>query len=93
MVRGKVPEVRSNWITKVGEFFGGIFALAGSLFNGILGNIAAAREYVRPLQDAAAGVPGWAWLALLAFVAAGLYLVARHGEQKRIEAFQSGERR
>lgn len=92
-VRKTVPEVRSNWLAKIGALFTGIFAFLGSLVDGILGNLSAAGGYIQPLKDAAGDVPGWAWLLLIAVIAAALYLIARHGEAKGVEAFQSGERR
>ncbi|RWC47948.1 MAG: hypothetical protein EOS55_13865 [Mesorhizobium sp.] len=93
IVRDKVPEVRTNWLTKVGAFFTGIAALIGSFFDGIVGNLGAASGYIQPVKDAAGDVPGWVWMLAIAVIAGGLYLVARHGEAKGVEAFQSGARR
>lgn len=92
-VREKVPEVRTNWLTKIGAFFTGIFALIASAVDGVLGNIGAARDYVAPVQEFAADIPGWAWLLIVAAIAGGIFLVSRHGEQKGVEAFQTGARR
>ena len=33
------------------------------------------------------------WLLAIAIIAGGLYLIARHGEKKGVEAFQTGARR
>ncbi|MEQ1938629.1 peptidoglycan-binding protein [Mesorhizobium sp. CN5-321] len=93
VVRDKVPEVKTNWMTKIGASFTGIAALVGSFFDGIVGNLGSAAGYIQPVKDAAGDVPGWFWLLLIAIVAGGLYLVARHGEQKGVEAFQTGARR
>nr|WP_223217940.1 MULTISPECIES: peptidoglycan-binding protein [Mesorhizobium] len=93
VVRDKVPEVRTNWLTKVGAFFTGLVALVGSFFDGILGNLGAASGYIQPVKDAAGDLPGWVWMLAIAVVAGGLYLVARHGEAKGVEAFQTGARR
>lgn len=93
VVREKVPEVRTNWLTKVGAFFASIFALIGSFFDGILGNLDQASGVMQPVKDAAGDVPGWVWMLAIAGVAGGLFLVARHGEKKGVEAFQSGARR
>jgi hypothetical protein len=93
VVRDKVPEVRTNWLTKVGAFFTGIAALVGSLFDGIIGNLGAASSYIQPVKDAAGDVPGWVWMLAIALIAGVLFLVARHGEAKGVEAFQSGARR
>jgi hypothetical protein len=93
IVRDKVPEVRTNWLTKIGAFFTGIIALAGSFFDGIVGNLGAASGYIQPVKDAAGDVPGWVWMLAIAAVAGGLFLVARHGEAKGVEAFQTGARR
>jgi hypothetical protein len=93
VVRDKVPEVKTNWLTKIGAFFTGIAALLGSFFDGILGNLGSAAGYIQPVKDAAGDVPGWFWLLLIALIAGGLYLVARHGEAKGVEAFQTGARR
>jgi hypothetical protein len=51
LVREKVPEVRSNWLTKVFALFAGIFAAIGSFFDGVLGNLHAARDYIEPLTS------------------------------------------
>ncbi|MER8403548.1 peptidoglycan-binding protein [Mesorhizobium sp. M1307] len=93
VVREKVPEVRTNWLTKVGAFFASIAALIGSFFDGILGNLDQASGVMQPVKDAAGDVPGWVWMLAIAGVAGGLFLVARHGEKKGVEAFQSGARR
>ncbi|MCV3209591.1 N-acetylmuramidase domain-containing protein [Mesorhizobium sp. YC-39] len=93
VVREKVPEVRTNWLAKVGAFFTTIAALIGSFFDGIIGNLGPASGYIQPVKDAAGDVPGWVWMLAIAGVAGGLFLVARHGEKKGVEAFQSGERR
>ncbi|TIT48451.1 MAG: peptidoglycan-binding protein, partial [Mesorhizobium sp.] len=93
LVREKVPEVRSNWLTKVGAFFAGIFALLGSLFDGIVANLGVATDKIEPIKEAFGDVPGWLWFLLLAGVAAGVWLISSHGEKKGVEAFQSGARR
>ncbi|MER8667618.1 N-acetylmuramidase domain-containing protein [Mesorhizobium sp. M1156] len=93
VVREKVPEVRTNWLTKVGAFFASIAALIGSFFDGILGNLDQASGVIQPVKDAAGDVPGWLWMLAIAGIAGGLFLVARHGEKKGVEAFQSGARR
>lgn len=93
VVRDKVPEVRTNWLTKVGAFFTGIAALIGSFFDGIIGNLGAASGYIQPVKDAAGDVPGWVWMLAIAVVAGVLFLVARHGEAKGVEAFKTGARR
>ena len=92
-VRKAAPEVKTNWLAKIGAAVVAIPAAVGAFFDGILGNISAARGYVDPLKDMVGDVPGWVWLVGVAAVAGGLYLVARHGEQKGIEAYAAGERR
>ncbi|WP_192183290.1 peptidoglycan-binding protein [Mesorhizobium amorphae] len=92
-VAAVAPEVRTNVWTKIGAFFTGVMALIGSFFDGILGNLGAASGYIQPVKDAAGDVPGWVWMLAIAGVAGGLFLVARHGAAKGVEAFQSGERR
>ncbi|CAH2399261.1 N-acetylmuramidase domain-containing protein [Mesorhizobium ventifaucium] len=93
IVREKVPEVRTNWLTKVGAFFTTIAALIGSFFDGILGNLDEASGVMQPVKDAAGDVPGWMWMLAIAVVAGGLFLIARHGEAKGVEAFKTGARR
>ncbi|PBC23457.1 hypothetical protein CK226_10035 [Mesorhizobium sp. WSM4311] len=93
VVREKVPEVRTNWLAKVGAFFTGVAALGGSFFDGVIGNLGAASGYIQPVKEAAGDVPGWVWMLTIAAVAGGLYFVARHGEAKGVEAFQTGARR
>lgn len=93
VVRDKVPEVKANWLSKVGGYIVGIPAAAGALVKGALDNIPVARNYIDPLTSIASDVPGWIWLAGVAGIAGVLVLVARHGEAKGVEAFQTGARR
>jgi putative chitinase len=93
VVHDKVPEAKSSWLSKVVSFFAGIGALLAAAIDGILGNIGAAAGYVQPLKEAAADVPGWAWLMIVAAIALALFLISRRGEQQSVEAFKSGERR
>ncbi|TPN43195.1 N-acetylmuramidase domain-containing protein [Mesorhizobium sp. B1-1-7] len=93
VVRDKVPEVKANWLSKIGGYIVGIPAAAGALLKGALDNIPAAKDYIDPLTSIASDVPGWVWLAGIAGIAGALVLVSRHGEAKGVEAFQSGARR
>jgi len=92
-VRQKVPEVHSNFLTRIVAFFGGILSLIAAAFDGILGNIGAASGYIQPVKDAVGDMPGWVWFLLIAIIAGGLYLVARRGEVSGAEAFRTGARR
>ncbi|MEH7876949.1 hypothetical protein V7799_04470 [Rhizobium laguerreae] len=92
-VRQAVPEVRSNWLMKIGAVIAGAFSGVGAFFDGIVANLGIARGYVDNVKDYAADVPGYVWMGAVVAVAGGVYLVARHGEKKGVEAFQSGERR
>lgn len=92
-VRQSVPEVRSNWLMKMGAVAAGVPAAIGGLFDGVLGNLNLARGYVDSIKGYMADVPGWVWLGAVVVVAGGAYLVARHGEAKGVEAYQEGARR
>lgn len=91
-VREAVPEVQSNFLTKVGA--GG---LAGTLGVGSLGDLASkadsVRGWINPWKEMFADIPGWAWLGCAALVLVAIALIARRGEMKGIAAFQAGERR
>lgn len=91
-VRESVPEARTSWLTKIGAFFTGIVSLIGAFFNGILGNIAPAGGYVTQIKDAVGDMPAWVWFLAIAVIAAALFLLARHGEKKSVEAFREGAR-
>lgn len=93
VVRDKVPEVKANWLSKVGGYIVGIPAAAGALIKGALDNIPVARNYIDPLTSIASDVPGWVWLAGIAGIAGVLVVISRHGEAKGVEAFQTGARR
>lgn len=93
VVRAKVPEVRTNWLTKIVAAVVGIPATIGTLFDGVIGNLDEASSFMQPVKDAAGDVPGWVWMLAIAGVAGGLFLVARHGEAKGVEAFKTGARR
>jgi muramidase (phage lysozyme) len=92
-VRKNAPEVRTNWLIKIGALAAGIPAAIGGLLDGVVGNLGFARETIKPLKDMFSDIPSEVWLIAVAVIAGGTYLVARKGEQKGIEAFQSGERR
>jgi peptidoglycan hydrolase-like protein with peptidoglycan-binding domain len=93
VVRDKVPEVKANWLSKVGGYIVGIPAAAGALVKGALDNIPVAKDYIDPLTSIASDVPGWVWLAGVAGIAGVLVVISRHGEAKGVEAFQTGARR
>lgn len=89
----KVPEARPAWWLKITGFFGAIASLVVAAFDGIVGNIGAAKEYVQPIVGAFDSVPGWAWALLVGLVALGMWYAGRHGLQKSKEAFRDGSRR
>lgn len=93
VVRKNAPEVRTNWLIKVGALVAGIPAAIGGLLDGVIGNLGFARETIKPLKEMFTDIPSEVWLIGVAVVAGGAYLVARQGEQKGIEAYQTGERR
>lgn len=93
VVREKVPEVKANWLSKVGAWIVGVPSAALAIGDGILSNIGGALGYIQPVKDAFDGVPGWVWFLLLAAAAVVLWRVASHGEAKGTEAFQTGARR
>ncbi len=93
VVREKVPEVKANWMTKIGAWVVGIPSFFLALGDGILSNLTGALGYIQPVKDTFDGVPGWVWFLLVAIAAAVLWRVARHGEAKGTEAFQTGARR
>lgn len=93
VVRDKVPEVKANWLSKIGGYIVGIPAAIGALVKPALDNIPVAKTYIDPLTSMAGDVPGWVWLAGVAAIAGALVLVSRHGEAKGVEAFQTGARR
>lgn len=93
VVRKNAPEVRTNWLIKIGALVAGIPAAIGGLVDGVLDNLGFARETIKPLKEMFADIPSEVWLIGVAVIAGGAYLVARQGEQKGIEAYQSGERR
>jgi lysozyme len=93
LVRQAVPEVRSNWMMKIGALVTAAISSAGAFFDGIVANLGIARGYVDNVKDYAADVPGYVWMGAVVAVASGVYLVARHGEKKGVEAYQDGSRR
>lgn len=88
-VNAVVPEAKAHWWNK---WLGGGTAAATAVA-GVADATGGARGYIEPLRDMANGVPGWVWLGLVAVVALSIFLLARKGEQKSVEAFQTGERR
>jgi hypothetical protein len=93
VVRQSVPEVRSNWLLKIGAVIAGIPAAIGTFFDGLLGNIGLAKGYVDPPKESFSDIPSWVWLAGVAAIAGGAFLVAKHGERNGVEAYQEGARR
>jgi len=92
-VRQTVPEVRSNWMMKIGAIIAAIPAAIGGFFDGVIGNLGVARATIDQVKGYAADVPGWVWLGAIVLIAGGVYLVARNGEQKGVQAYQEGARR
>lgn len=92
-VRANAPEVQSNFRVKIGAIVAGAVGAVGSFFDGILSNLGVARGYIDDIRDYAGDVPGWVWMLAIVGIAGGTYYVARRGEMKGVEAYQSGERR
>lgn len=93
VVRKNAPEVRTNWLIKIGALVAAIPAAVGGLIDGVIGNLGFAKETVKPLKEMFSDIPSEVWLISVAVIAGGAYLVARNGERKGIEAFRAGERR
>lgn len=93
VVRENAPEVRTNWMIKIGALIAGIPAALGGLVDGVFDNLGFARETIKPLKEMFSDIPSEVWLIGVAVIAGSAYLVARQGEQKGIEAYKAGERR
>lgn len=93
VVRENAPETRTNWLVKIGAVIVGIPSLISAALDGVLSNLSGAREYIAPLKETFSDVPGWAWLCIMGGTALALFIIARHGERKGIEAYKTGERR
>lgn len=93
VVREKVPEVKSNWLVKIGAYIVGIPSALIGVADGVLGQIGAATGYIQPIKDAVGEVPGWVWFAAIGGGAFVLWRVASRGENKGVDAFRNGERR
>jgi GH24 family phage-related lysozyme (muramidase) len=91
--RAVAPEVKSNWLVKIGALITGAFGAIGSFFDGVLANLGVARTTVDNVKDYFSEIPGWTWALALVGIAGITYLIARRGEKKGVEAVQSGERR
>jgi hypothetical protein len=91
-VRAEVPEVKSNWISKIVALGSSITAGGAALLSGVGDNLSGAISQLKPVQEGLTDVPSYVWLLLAAGIAASIYLVARNGEKKGTEAFQSGAR-
>jgi len=91
-VRAVVPEVQSNFLTKIGAG-----SLAGTLGVSSLADLAskadALRGWISPWKDMFSDIPGWVWLGGAAVFIGSLALIAWHGERKGVQAFQEGARR
>lgn len=93
VVRKNAPEVRTNWMIKVGALVAGIPAALGGLVDGVFDNLGFARETIKPLKEMFSDIPSEVWLIGVAVIAGGAYLVARQGEQAGVDAYKAGERR
>lgn len=93
VVRKNAPEVKTNWVIKIGALITAAVSAAGGFVDGIIDNLGFARETIKPMKEMFSDIPSEVWLIGVAVIAGGAYLVARQGEQKGIEAYQAGERR
>jgi hypothetical protein len=88
-VTEKVPEANAHWWNKLIS----AITVAATAVLGISDAITPAQGYITPLREAFSDVPGYVWFGLVGVVAVAIYVVARRGERKSVEAFQNGDRR
>jgi len=88
-VTAKVPEAKAHWWTKWLAAGAGVPTIVA----GAAEQIAPAKGYLSPLQEMTSDIPSWVWFGAVGAVALAIFLIARRGEAKSVEAFQNGERR
>lgn len=92
-VRQIVPEAHASFLSKIWAGTAGVGSALMAAITGVAGNISSAKGYIDPVKDMASDVPGWVWFMVVGAIAFAIWKVSSSGEQKAIEAFQSGERR
>lgn len=89
-VRRVAPAARPVWCAKVWSGITAAGAAVAAFGDGVVSKISAAREYVQPVQDMLSDVPGWVWCAIVAGVAAYIWITSRRGEAEITTAVQTG---
>lgn len=91
-VRNQIPETEQTWKSKIAAQVSAIVGAVGAFFSGILGNIGAAKDYIDPVKEYFASIPGWGWFLIVAAISAGIWWMTRSAEQKQVVAYREGER-
>lgn len=89
-VQRVAPAARPVWCAKVWSGITAAGAAVAAFGDGVVSKISAAREYVQPVQDMLSDVPGWVWCAIVAGVAAYIWITSRRGEAEITTAVQTG---
>lgn len=92
-VRQQAPEAQGSWVSKIVAFWGMIGSAIWGVFQFVIGNIADAKAFVKPLADVIGTVPPYVWAALIGVGLLTIYLKSRKAEKTTIEAYQEGARR
>lgn len=92
-VASKVPEANANWWGRIMSGVSGFFSAISAVVFGALQYFGIAKETVDKLKEYAADVPGEVWLAAIAVIMIGSYLLHQRGLTKSTEAFHTAARR
>jgi predicted chitinase len=92
-VRETVPEVKSNWFTKLWAWMLGGGAAAGAGVTGAGEADPDQNGIFRTLLAYVRDVPPWMWFVLIAIVAVAIWYYSNRTEKHAVAAFKAGARR
>lgn len=89
-VAERVPAVKENWLSKIwAAVLAGLSGFA-AMVQGVLENIPGAQDMAGNVKAAFGSIPGWAYAAIVAAIAAFIWHKSHRSEQEAVKDFRTG---